>query len=527
MDKDIQTLLYETMADPAFYPHQVSHVSLQETHISMVFLTGDYVYKIKKPVDLGFVDFRSLEKRRFFCEQEVRLNRRLTTDVYLEVVSLTWDGHEFAIGGDGRTVEYAIRMRQLSPAHTMGHLLENNEIGEPDLGNLSAKLVEFHQNTPPVVDQPIWSFVKAACDENFSQVQPYSGSLLDSAHLKAILHATHNIFEQNRPLFDHRTASGKIRDGHGDLRAEHIYYTDDGKIQILDCIEFNDRLRRVDVASDLAFLAMDLDYLQRPELARFFLEAYCRISGDASLLSLMDFYQCYRAMVRCKVNCIQLSNPGINRKQRHMLSNGAVRYLQLAYTYARRMSRPTLWIFCGLPASGKSAVASALARELCIESLNSDRVRKKRFGLAPHDCASERVDGGIYSTEINQWVYDQLLQTARMEIEKGHSVILDATYRASAQREKILKLADVCCVAIVFVECTADEAVLRDRLRRRELTPSVSDARLHHFESIKSRFEPLTEIPPSQHIHLDTTWTMSDCLNSLFIKRYLDRVGEV
>lgn len=527
MDRDFQAFLRRALDDPAFYPHKVSKISRCETHISTVYLTGDYVYKIKKPVDLGFVDFDSLDKRRAFCEREVRLNRRLTDGIYLAVVPFFWDGKKIKMGGTGEVVEYAVRMRQLSSARTMDRLLAQNAIAEADVERLAAKLVDFHQSAPPVTDQPIWSYVKYACEENFIQVQPYEDVLLPAEQLEEVCDASRRILDLQQGLFDKRTASGKVRDGHGDLRTEHVYFCDDDQIQILDCIEFNDRLRTVDVASDLAFLAMDLEYLNQPGLARHFLQSYCRQADDASLLGLMRFYQCYRAMVRCKVNCIRYANPGLSRKQQEMLAADACRYLEMARRYAQRMIRPTLWIFCGLPASGKSSVSRSLAEALDIASLNSDRVRKSHFGRPPRNAPGGPVDQGIYSAEISQRVYDRMYDTACKEVRAGRSFILDATYSLSIHRQRILRLADQYQADIFFVECIVPEAVLRSRLRQREHSQSVSDAREAHFEVLQSRFEPLSDIPPFHRLRLDTSADLVDCLNVLFLERYLNRAWEI
>ena len=478
-------------------------------------------------MDFGFVDFTQLKKRRFFCEQEVRLNRRLTRGIYLSVVAFSLENNKITMGGSGVAVEYAVQMRQLAASRTMAHLIKANALSPLNLERLAAIMAEFHKRTDRVDDPDIWSRINTACDENFRHVQPYRGKLLDSGCLDEIQSATGSLLNRARNLFDRRTDAGKIRDGHGDLRAEHVYFTKDGKIQILDCIEFNDRLRMVDVASDLAFLAMDLDYLGRSQLAAIFLEAYCRISGDASLLSLMDFYKCYRAMVRCKVSCIQLSKPGIDNEERDANCASACRFLKLAHRYARRMIEPTLWIFCGLPASGKSTLSFRLAETLGIDCFNSDRVRKKLFGMAPLDCASGPLDQGLYSGQVSQKVYDQLLNMAREKMQTGHSVILDATYGSACHREKAFRLADECIAQIYFVECIAEDTVIRHRLRQREHTASVSDARLTQFEALRSRFEPLNDIPSSRHICIDSTSSPENCLNSLFIERYLYRMGNV
>lgn len=524
MNENLQPLLLKAMADPAFYPHRVANLSRRETHISVVYLTGDFVYKIKKPVDLGFLDFSSLEKRRRFCELEVQLNQRLSKDIYLAVVALTYDGREFHVSGSGETVEWAVQMRQLPSAYTLKRLLADHTITEFDMERLAARLAKFHGNAPRVYDQPTWSYVKAACDENFRQVRPHEGRILDRTRLEFIRNAVGTALGRHHNLIEKRTASGYVRDSHGDLRAEHVYFTGQGEIQILDCIEFNDRLRIVDVASDLAFLAMDLDHLGESQFARCLMEAYCRKSSDATLLGLMDFYKCYRAMVRCKVSCIQLSGTGLSRGQRHGLTDDATGYLNLAYRYARHMASPTVWVFCGLPGSGKSAISSELAEALDIVSVNSDEVRKKMFGLRPHESTPGPVDQGIYRTEASQKVYDRLLSSAHAKIQAGQSVILDATYSASSHRQKVLRLAHDSGAHILFVECRAPEAVLHNRLRQREHTPSVSDARVAHFDALKSRFEPLTDVPAGHYIELDTTEAPADCLNTLFIERYLNRM---
>lgn len=527
MDRNLQPLLYKTMADAAFYPHAAGEISCRETHISMVYLTGEYVYKVKKPVDLGFVNFKELEKRLHFCEQEVRLNQRLTSGIYLAVVPISYDGQQFLMGGYGEIVEYAVKMRQLPFTRTLAHLLDRNAVQVEDLERLAAKLAAFHRNAPRVVDQPIWSYVKSACHENFSQVQPYEVKILDAPALTFVRQATDDYLQRHQPLFDHRTASGRIRDGHGDLRTEHVYLTEKHTIQILDCIEFNDRLRRVDAASDLAFLAMDLEFRGYPGLARVLLEAYCRKSGDAELPALMEFYKCYRAMVRCKVNCIQLSNAGNDHKQRKAHAARACRYLALAHKYAQRMVRPTLWIICGLPGTGKTTVASKLAQTLYIPALSSDLIRKKIFGLAPHDNATGPVDQGIYSPGANENVYAHMLKTARQNILAGYSVILDATYRRSAHRRKVRCLAAESGAYIFFIECKTDRAHLYLRLRQREKASSVSDARWHHLESIKTQFDPLNDIPGRQHMVLDTTAAPDDCMRQIIVERYLHRMEEV
>jgi len=523
METALQPMLFQAMAEPAFYPHAVEGPLQIETHISKVFLTGPYAYKIKKPVDLGFVDFSSLERRRFFCEQEILLNQRLTDDVYLGVVPIGYDGRRFRIGAPTEAVEYAVKMRQLPAALTFRNLLATGRINSSDLDRLAARLAGFHKNTRRVLDSGARSYTQAACTENFRQIMPYSGKMLDAGRYDFIRAATFNFFIRNRHLIERRIAGGQFRDGHGDLRTEHVYFAEDGHIQVMDCIEFNEHLRVVDTASDLAFLIMDLEFQRKSEAARYLLQAYYRHCDDPGLPALIDFFKCYRAMVRCKVNCIQLASQELSDRQRYGLSADAQCYLQLAYYYARRFSRPTIWVLCGLPGSGKSTLAAGLADLLAIERYNSDRIRKTLHGLAPLAHAAAPADEGIYTAEVTHKVYDELYTRARQAICEGCSLILDATYSALSSRDKLRNLADDCGARILFAECRAGDDELGRRLKRRETTPSVSDARPALFATLKTRFEPVTEIPADQHVVLDTTKAEEQCLRELLTAAYMGK----
>ena len=522
MQTALQSMLFRAMAEPAFYPHAVEGPLQIETHISKVFLTGLYAYKIKKPVDLGFVNFSSLGRRRFFCEQEVLLNQRLTDDVYLGVLPIGYDGRRFQIGTCAEAVEYAVKMRQLPAALTLHNLLATGRIGSGDLDRLAVKLANFHRNARHVLDSTGRSHAQAACTENFRQILPYIGKILDAGRYDYVRAATFNFFIRNRHLFDNRIASGHFRDGHGDLRAEHVYFTEGGHIQVMDCIEFNEHLRVVDTASDLAFLIMDLEFRQKSKVARDLLQTYYRHCDDPGLPALIDFFKCYRAMVRCKVNCIQLASRELSHRQHNTLATDAQCYLYLAFFYARRFSRPMVWVFCGLPGSGKSTLASRLADFLAIGNHNSDRVRKTLHGIAPLAHTALPADEGIYTAEETRKVYDALYAMARKAIREGCSLILDATYSASSNRDKLRNLADDSGARILFAECRAGDDELQRRLEQRETAPSVSDARPEHFGVLKTRFEPLTEVPPAQHIALDTTQSVDVCLRHLLTAAYMD-----
>ncbi|MBR9980388.1 MAG: hypothetical protein KFF50_05110, partial [Desulfatitalea sp.] len=355
--------LAAALRDPKFYPHPADRIEIRETHISLVALAGDFVYKIKKPLDLGFLDFTALDRRKFYCRQEVALNRRLSRDVYLDVVAITRDD-AYSLEGAGQVVEYAVKMRRLPDEAVMGRMLADGRLEKAAVAALAGHLARFYTDARQDEETAAigaWETVRGNCEENFSQIEPHAGTAIDRRTFDIIRAATRAFLHRRKALFERRIADGCIRDGHGDLRTDHVYFTRD-TIQVIDCIEFNERFRFGDVAADLAFLAMDLDFIGFPAIADAFLAAYVTASGDNDLYTLIDFYKCYRAMVRLKVNCLRLGQ--VDAEQRPPLEREIRRHQQLAYGYALRYSRPVLWVVCGMPATGKSTVAKALARHL-------------------------------------------------------------------------------------------------------------------------------------------------------------------
>lgn len=517
MKGETQEALFAQMAVPAFYPHPAATVEIRETHISTVFLAGDRVYKIKKPVNLAFLDFTTLEKRRHYCLQELTLNRRLTRDVYLEVAPITRENGGFRLRGAGEVVEYAVVMRRLSEADVMTRLLGENRLTCQDMEALSALLTDFYAHAVPdarFADAGAWETVRENCEENFRQMAPFSGTLVDERLLQIISAATRSFLHCRKALFEDRVWRGKIRDCHGDLKTGHVYFTRDG-IQIIDCIEFNDRFRFQDIASDLAFLAMDMDFAHRPAAAESLINDYAARSGDADVFVLMDFYKCYRAAVQCKVRCIRLGEGGLSERQRQALLAETAAYLDLAYGYAIRFTRPTLWVVCGLPASGKSTVSEKLAAVFRIQTINSDRVRKQLFDIDSRTAVVAPPETDIYSRDATALTYGRMLILAQSEMEKGNSVILDATFSQTRHRSEAARLARDMDASLVFVECAAPDAVLAARLQRRETEGSVSDARIGHLDYFKNRFEPFGNLDEGRHIRVDTGADMADCMRRI------------
>jgi len=329
--------LQKALLNPKIYPDLPKEVKFIETHISLLFLTGNHVYKVKKPVDFGFLDFTTLEKRRYFCEQEVNLNRRLSPDIYLGVVKITHDQGLILLEGKGEVVEYAVKMKQISEELLMNKLLEKNGVNPKMIEALSEKLVHFY-STAETSDY-IKSFakperIKQDTDENFDQTQKYIDVVVSKDVYSEIQNRTNEFFKTKNNIFLHRIAVDRIRDCHGDLRLEHIFFGD--KISIFDCIEFNERFRYTDIAADIAFLAMDLDYHGREDLAEHLVQTYIKKSGDQALLKVLDFYKCYRAYVRGKVESFRLDDPNIPKREKKEALKRAQKYFSLSLRYSQR-----------------------------------------------------------------------------------------------------------------------------------------------------------------------------------------------
>jgi aminoglycoside phosphotransferase family enzyme len=326
--------LIRALLNPETYSHSPEKVRLVQTQMSLLFLTGNYVYKVKKPVDLGYLDYSTLVKRRFFCQQELKLNQRLCPDVYLEVVPLVEQGGRIVLGGNGKVVEYAVKMRQLPAERMMDILLSRNQVSEEMAQRVGEKVAVFHQQAETSADISRYGSLNAVLtntEENFVQTAKYIGVSISERQYEAIKTFTNTFVEQNARLFEKRVRDQRIRDCHGDLHSSHVCFVN--SICIYDCIEFNDRFRYCDVASEVAFLAMDLDYHGRPDLSKHFANSYINVRQDEELLKLLAFYKCYRAYVRGKVGCFKLDDPLIPEEEKARDLTAARKYFELAESY--------------------------------------------------------------------------------------------------------------------------------------------------------------------------------------------------
>jgi hypothetical protein len=329
--------LQKALLNPEIYPDRPRSIKFIETHISLLFLTGNYVYKVKKPVDFGFLDFTSLEKRGFFCEQEVKLNRRLSPDIYLGVERVTKEGNRILWGGKGELLEYAVKMKQIPEEFLMDKLLEKKQVTSKMIESISEKLVQFYFAAE--TNDRIKSFarperLKQDTDENFEQTEKYIGVTISWEVYEEVKNRTNDFFRRKMEIFYQRITTDRIRDCHGDLRLEHIFWGEE--VSIFDCIEFNERFRYTDVAADIAFLAMDLDYHNREDLSEHLIRAYVGESGDLELVEVLNFYKCYRAYVRGKVESFRLDDPHIPEEDKKGALERAQKYFNLAYQYVQR-----------------------------------------------------------------------------------------------------------------------------------------------------------------------------------------------
>lgn len=509
--------LVKALLEPEAYPETPGQIELVQTQMSFVFLTDEYVYKVKKPVDLGYLDYTTLDKRLFFCQQEIKLNRRLCPEVYLDVVPVTTGGSKISIGGQGTTIEYAVKMRRLPREAMLDVLLGKNQVSGEMMTGIAQKLAEFHRKAESSAEISAFGKLDAITintDENFTQTEKYLSTTISKKKYGRIKDYTDNFTRENAPLFRKRLEEGRIRDCHGDLHAAHICFSDG--ICIYDCIEFNDRFRYCDVASEIAFLAMDLDHYGRADLSHHLVSAYVDESRDEGLLKLLDFYKCYRAYVRGKVESFKLDDPYISGAEKRHLLSVASSYFDLAHAYTR--SRPLLLITTGLAGTGKTVLAQALAKRLGATVISSDVTRKNLADIPLTEHHFEEFDSGIYSAAFSQLTYDRMFAGAKRILGKGGSVILDACFIKADERRKAKRLAGEANAAFFIVECALDEVLVRQRLARRLEEGSVSDGRWEVYQEQKRRFEPVVEVPSPNYVIIDTSQPVDEAAKEVLDK---------
>ncbi|HJV35351.1 AAA family ATPase [Geomonas sp.] len=496
--------LLKSLLKESAYPEPTENVSLIETHVSFIFLTDQFVYKVKKPVNFGFLDFTTLERRHFFCQEEVRLNRRLCPDIYLGVVELheTEAGASFRAGG--RLIDYAVKMKRLPKERMLDHLLVSGTVEAATMASLARFVADFHAKAArgPEIDAcGSLPAIRENWAENFRQAEPFVGQTIRACDLALIRCSVEQFLSGHGELFGERVRDGFIRECDGDLHPGNICLTDG--ICIFDCIEFNERFRYTDVCADVAFLLMDLEFSGHRELCRPFLEAYRQAGGDPGPSSLVNFYQGYRAFIRGKVHSFRLQEAGVPPEELARAKETAERYFRLARGCALRdRLSPTLILTCGAMGSGKSTLARELAFQLGLPLAQSDAVRKKLAGPAATRGSEQAYDQGIYAPSFNQATYDQLLKKAAAALRSGSGMVVDATFRRRGDRDRFQRLAREAGAGFAVLETACPPQLIKERLEKRGKDPhELSDGRWELFPRQLAEFEPTAA---GESVHIDS-----------------------
>jgi uncharacterized protein len=515
-----------SLLEPGAYPagERPARVALVETHISWLFFTGRFVYKVKKPVDYGFLDFTTLEKRHFFCLEELRLNQRLSPDVYLGVVGIAGQDGRCVVGGTGPVVEYAVKMRQLPADRWLSGLLIRGEASAALMRRIAQRIAAFHAAAglaEPAGRVGGIDTVRVNTQENFAQTREYVGVTVTAEAYDRVKAYTDAFLDVRAGRFARREHEGRIRDCHGDLHADQIC-AEDG-IAFIDCIEFNERFRYSDVAADLAFPAMDVDYYGRPDLSGDLVREYVAASGDPGVLDVLDFYKCYRAFTRGKVRGFRLREPGLGEVDRRAVVERASRYFDLAQVYARLPGQLAVAI-CGLMGTGKTSLARALAPRLGAEVLSADILRKELAGINPDEPRREAWGEGIYNEAFRRRTYEALHQRAAERLREGKLLILDASYREAAWRAQARQTARAAGAQFLLLEARCPDDVVRQRLAARGAGPS--DGRLDLLDTQREQFEPPLEVPAEERIVVDTSGAPGEVVQAALGEVYRRQLAE-
>lgn len=491
LDPQSQSRLVEALKRSDAFPHPIGDLEHLQTHISHVLLAGDYAYKIKKPLDLGFLDFSTLSRRKHCCEEELRLNSRLAESVYLDVVPITGTPDRPMLGGDGNIMDYAVRMVRFP----QDALLSRRSVGPELIDRIAQRAAAFHQSIPAAgANEPFGTpdEVLFPMQQNFDQIRTFVDDSEELARLAPLEAWTRARFETLGPLLARRKAEGHIRECHGDMHLGNIALVD-GEVAVFDGIEFNPSLRWIDTMNEVAFLVMDLEQAGEDALAKRFLNRYLEISGDYEALPLLDFYKVYRALVRAKVTSIRLTQAGLAEDERVAVLAEYGRYVNLAESYTGG-HKTALMLTHGVSGAGKTYASTLLLEALAAVRVRSDIERKRLHGLGETERSRSSEADGIYTPDATGRTYQRLLELARIIIEGGYSVLVDATFLKLAQRRMFAALARELGCPYLILNIQAPDAELRERIVRRQAEGSdVSEAGLEILEYQLRTREPLDD----------------------------------
>lgn len=491
----------QTLLHPAVFPHPVEELQLVETHISWVVLTGDTVYKIKKPVNLGFLDFSTLEQRKYFCQRELDLNCRFSQGLYLELVSITGSADSPHIGGNGDIIDYAVKMRQFDNEQLADHLAKKGQLRSDHIRAIAKTLAGFHQSLPAIEPQsPLGSAedLFAAAQENFSQIAAYPLPGNSRETLDKLEEWTTEIYRRSLPLLQQRRQAGYVKDCHGDCHLGNIVMIK-GEATLFDCIEFNDSFRVRDTMAEAAFLSMDLCARGLAEQSQLFLNTYLEYRGDYSGLPLLSLLRCYFAVVRAKVDLLRIPAEG-HKAVTSSTHPDFFHYIDLAERFTRKPS-PIIVLMHGLSGTGKSWLAERVATKINAIRIRSDVERKRLFS---NDAAPSSTTE-LYSKQASQRTFDHLHDLSQTIVNAGFNCIVDATFLNKAVREPFIQAAYERQIPIFIMHCRARESTIVRRLQQRAIDGSdPSDADIDVYRQQKTKVDAFTSREQAWVIDVDT-----------------------
>ncbi len=509
-----QTLL-KALQNPDLFDHPVTSFTLMETHISWVLLTGDYVYKIKKPVNFGFLDYSTLDRRQHFCHEEVRLNRRLAPDLYLDVISVHGSESEPNLSGEGPVVEYMVKTRQFRQQDLLGNMQRAGSLEACHIDSLAEKLAHFHQQIERAPLETPWGEpdnLHSPVAENFTDCRGLLSDPADLAQLEQLEQWAHSTFQRLIPQLSQRKAEGFIRECHGDIYLDNVTLID-GEVTLFDGIEFNEAFRWIDVMSDVAFMAMDLEDRGLNDLAQRFVNAYLEHTGDYAGLALLDYYKAYRAMVRAKVALLRLTQADVSDQERKEVLARYHSYANLAERYTHVPLRFGI-LTQGVAGSGKSTIALHLVQQLGAIRLRSDTERKRLFGVQ----GAGNLNAGLYSQDVSEKTYSRLASLAAQVLAAGYPVVVDAANLKHSQRDLLRHAIENQGAPCLILQCTASLDILEERISKRQregIDPSDADMNVarHQLEQMEELTDD--EKPCSMRIATDAQDSLSQLVSQL------------
>ncbi|WP_310490377.1 AAA family ATPase [Chamaesiphon sp. VAR_69_metabat_338] len=506
MELDTLPALIQQMLTPEFYPHPVQMpIQLMQTHASYVLMTGDFAYKLKKPVNFGFLDYSTVAKRQHFCQEELRLNQRGAKELYIEVVAISKQGDRYQFGNDGEIADYAVKMVQFPQSSLLSNMFESGEIEIADIEEMGRVVADFHARAQ--TNEYIQSFgtierIKESIDDNYRHTEKYIGRAQTPQQFTETKAYTDRFLSEHSELFLDRINQGFIRECHGDLHLRNICRWQ-SKIVLFDCIEFNEPFRFVDTMYDIAFAVMDLEARGRKDFANRFLNTYAEHTGDWAGLQVLPMYLSRQAYVRAKVTSFLLDDPNVDSQERAAAAQTAGGYYRQAWEYTRDR-QGKLIMLSGLSGSGKSTLGKKIAGALGGVHLRSDAVRKHLGGIP----LFAKGDASLYTPEMTDRTYQRLLALGVQLAAQGWTVILDAKYDRVSLRAAAIDLATSGGIPLQILHCTAPVEVLRDRLRQR--TGDVADATVDLLASQQAAWEDFTLTEGRYVTGVDTTRDLDD-----------------